>query len=107
MEKYYLTEEEREKVVQFNADEKMRNAVQKVLLERIYHSGVLEKGEPVNNRNWAFNLGGLNDMAMKDEELGNLLKVTVKGMGLVEAAFEDIKQFTNTPKDEPEEPQHV
>lgn len=99
MDKYYLNEQEVEKVTQFNEDEVMREAVKKVLLERIYHSGILEEGKPANDKNWAFNLGGLNDFAMDDEKVGNMLKTTTRGLALVEDAFNEIAEFTSKPSD--------
>lgn len=103
MDKYYLNDEEKKKVIQFNEDEVMREAVRKVIMERIYNVGVLEEGKPASDKNWAYNLGGLNDFAMDDEKVGNMLKVTTRALGVVEDAFSNISQFTNNKPDEEEE----
>ena len=96
----YLNELEKEKIIAFNEDTVMREAVKKVLLEGIYRVGVLEAGKPADPRNWAFNLAGLNDMAMDDEKVGNLLKVTAKGIGAIEDGF---KRLSEIRRAEPQE----
>lgn len=96
----YLTEIEKDKVIAFNEDVVMREAVKKVMLETIYRIGVLEPGVPADGRNWAFNLAGLNDMAMDDEKVGALLKATAKGIGALEDGF---KRLSEVKREEPSE----
>lgn len=91
--KHYLNDVELEKVIAFNEDEVMKEAVRKVLLEGIYEVGVLKPGEAADGRNWAFNLAGLNDMAMDDDKVGSLLKATAKGIGALEDGFKRIAEF--------------
>lgn len=101
--KHYLTPLEHEKVVQFNEDDVMREAVKKVLLEGLYAVGVLEAGKSADARNWAFNLAGLNDMAMDDATVGNLLKVTAKGIAALEDGFKRIGEFSRVETKEEKE----
>lgn len=97
--KHYLTPLEHEKVVQFNEDATMREAVKKVLLEGLYSVGTLEAGKEADARNWAFNLAGLNDMAMDDATVGNLLKVTAKGIAALEDGFKRVGEFVRLDSD--------
>jgi hypothetical protein len=99
MEKQYLTQTEVEKVIAFNEDEVMREAVRKVLFEGILECGVVQAGIPLDQRNWAYNLGGLNDKAMDNEKLGALLKATSQGIAFMEDGFKRIEEFKS---EEPE-----
>lgn len=93
MEKEYLTEQEIDKVIAFQEDEVMREAVKKVLFEGILECGVMKEGVALDGRNWAYNLGGLNDFAMDNEKVGELLKATTKGIGYMEDGFRRIGEF--------------
>lgn len=89
----YLTEQEVDKVIAFQEDEVMREAVKKVLFEGILKCGIAEAGVPLDGRNWAYNLGGFNDFAMDNEKVGELLKATTKGIGYMEDGFKRIGEF--------------
>ena len=91
---YYLNQAEQERLEVFYDDEVMREAVKKVLLANIYQAGVLKKGESANDKNWAYNLGGLNDMVMDDEKVGHMLKITSKALGVVGDAFTRLSAFS-------------
>lgn len=88
----YLNEIEKEKLAAFNDDEIMKEAVRKVLLEGILECGVVKEGVEFDGRNWAYNLGGLNDFAMDDAVLGGLLKATTKGIGYLEDGFKRLSE---------------
>lgn len=97
----YLTDAEKQQVINFNENELMREAVRKVMLEEVYQYGILEKGKPANNLNWAYSLGGdINNATMSEEELGKLLKVTVQAFSVVERAFNKIDGFITPVKQE-------
>lgn len=101
----FLTELEKDKLRNINDDEVAVSALKKLFLHKVYGMGVVKKGEPLDERNWAYSLGGLNDFAMDNETLGALLKATTKGISFVEQAFADLKTFTNKKEDpEPEQP---
>ena len=95
----YLSKGEMAKLVIFNEDEIMREAVKKVLVAGIYYTGVLDKKTVSSDKNWAYNLGGLNDMAMDDAKVGSLLKITTRALAVVEDAFARLSEFN---KDEPQ-----
>ena len=95
----YLSEGEKEKLIVFNEDEVMKEAVRKVLLAGIYYTGVLSKDKNSSDKNWAYSLGGLNDMVMDDEKVGSLLKITTRALAVVENAFKNLSEFN---KDEPQ-----
>lgn len=103
MDKHYLNEQEVEKVIAFNEDPIMKQAVKKVILEGIFSIGVLEAGRDADNRNWAYNLAGLNDMAMSNEVVGGLLKATAKGFGALEDGFKRIEEFKRKAKEDNED----
>lgn len=107
MKKDYLTDLEYEKVIAFNEDEVMREAVRKVLFEGIIQFGVVKAGAAFSDKNWAYSLGGLNDMAMTNEQTGALLKATAKGIGFMEDGFRRIAEFKRQEKETKEVPAHV
>lgn len=90
----FLNEIERERLIAFNEDVVMKEAVRKVIVEPIYAIGTLKPGKSATDRNWAYNLGGLNDFAMDDAKLGNQLKITTRALAAVEDAFNKISRFT-------------
>ena len=90
----YLSKGEKEKLIVFNEDDVMKEAVRKVLLAGIYYTGVLNKKDASTDKNWAYNLGGLNDMAMDDAKVGNLLKITTRALAVVEDAFTRLSEFS-------------
>lgn len=104
MEKYYyLNELERDALIRLNQDEITKQAIMKVLLEGIYAVGVLNAGEPADKRNWAYNLGGLNDFAMDDDKVGNLLKITTRAFAIVEDGFKKLEDFKSEDVSEEQE----
>ena len=101
----YLNKGEMAKLVIFNEDEIMREAVKKVLVAGIYYTGVLNKKTVSSDKNWAYNLGasdkmgGEHDFLMEDAKLGSLLKITTRALSIVESAFSKLSEFN---KDEPQ-----
>lgn len=101
----YLNEKEVEKIIQFNNDEVMKQAVKKVMLSGIYESGTLKAGEPANDTNWAYSLGGqmVPDGSLDDAQLGSLLRATAKGIGYLEDGFKRLSEIKKPEKSEEDE----
>lgn len=107
----FLDSLEREKIVIFNADVVLVNAVRKVLLEAIYNNGVLRKGmKPDPLRNAATGLAmvavnGQDDtgrvVTISNEELGADLRAMTQGINLLEQGLAQLAKITSN-KDEPE-----
>lgn len=99
----YLTDHELEKVVQFNEDLVMKNAVRKVLLEAIYNNGVLRAGgapEPLRNAAFGLVFKTINGQGVaSDADLGQDLRGLANGVSLLEqglAQLDKIKRLDNT-----------
>lgn len=104
MDKNYLNDIEKDAIIKFIENKTMLNAVKKVLLEEIYFMGRLEKDKDVEDRNWAYTLGGqTNDATMPDAELGSLLKATAKGLGALERGFDRLSEFKREVPEQKEE----
>lgn len=89
--KDYLTELQVLKIEQFCADKDMFDAVKKVLLQYVYHQGVIKKGEKHNsltNRALVLVQGGDSD-----EQLGRNLRALWEGVQAVEKGFNDLESI--------------
>lgn len=84
----YLTDLQKTKVEAFAADAELVDAVKKVLLQRIYGQGVIEKGievNPLKNRALVLVQGGYGD-----EDLGRRLRAFWEGVDALESGFEEL-----------------
>lgn len=107
MNKEFLTPEEKSRVIMFNQDEALKNAVRKIMIADIYSKGVPGSSD---TSNWAYNLvygqndrGQLIDNGRTNEQLGELLRGTVMGLSLLETAFKAIDKYkaeVEAPKEE-------
>ena len=93
-----LSEIERDKVVQFCADQLLFQAVKKYILAVMYKQGVVEKGQPHNARiNFALNLAWPattpNGMPRTDEELGQNLRAMTYAVQLIESGFKEMEEM--------------
>lgn len=97
--KFTLSEEEKvELLMQFNANEKMKEAVKQVLLAGIYSNGVIKPGEKHNPMlNWAMSLVFNTDDRINNEQLGAKLSALAEGIRFVESAFDKIADYKKTP----------
>ena len=87
-----LNESESNAVVAFCANVVMYNAVKKVILHTITHQGTLTPGEPAEQKNWVFGIGaGLIGQAVTNEQLGEELKASLRGLGYLEDGFTKLK----------------
>lgn len=87
---------ERDLLKQFAENEKLMEAVRKVILKEIYAQGRLKEGEAVNDRNFAFGLvmdATGNVYKKTNEELGAELRACVEGMRFLQMGFNELKKF--------------
>ena len=97
MESYYLSDIEAEKLIQFNTDPIMREAVRKILLAGVYLNGVLEPGKPgMPKRNFALALAFREGMT--NEMLGQDLRAAAEGIRTIETAFDKIAEYVPVAK---------
>lgn len=98
----FLDKVEQEKIAKFVEDEKMFEAVKKVLLFSVYYSGTLKKGKkhkPMHN----FAVVAASNKGIKDEQLGSLVRAAYEGMNAVELGFSDLLRYKVEPKVEDKE----
>lgn len=92
----FLDKIEQEKISKFVEDEKMFEAVKKVLLFSIYYSGTLRKGkkhDPMHN----FALVSASLKGIKNEELGELVRAAYEGINALELGFSDLARYKVEP----------
>lgn len=89
----YLNDQEIEKLIAFNKDEVMREAVKKVILEEIYYKGCLKAGEPANPlKNYTLAMASKKGQ-FTPEQIGNDLLATWEGINMVESGFQSLSKF--------------
>ena len=97
-----LTDVEKEKIIVFNQDEKMVEAVRKVMLASIYNNGTLRKGhkaEPLKNGALGLAFLALNGQAIaSNEQLGEDLRAYAQGVNLLEGGFKELEKITKEEK---------
>lgn len=86
----YLSDIEKEKVIAFNKDIVLREAVKKVLLSYIYKNGTLVAGDAAFEPTKNFVFGMASDPNVSDESVGNQLRIAVSGILRVEEAFNQL-----------------
>lgn len=85
-----LDEQEETYIQQFVENERMREAVKKVLLAPLYGHGVMKKGKrAMSYSNWVFN-GSLKNT---NENLGALVRARAEGIAMVEEGFELLSRY--------------
>ena len=89
----YLTDIEKDALVQFNQHAVMFDAVKKVLLAGLYENGRIEAGkDPAATRNAAFGLVA-QGREFSNEELGADLRALWQGVNALEMGFKKINEF--------------
>src|SRR5579863_5024417 len=87
----YLSDLEKTEVSRFNDNVVLKEAVRKVLLNGIYNTGVLKKGQKAEPLvNWALSFLGSNPN-LTDEELGQELRGYHWGIQALESAFKKLE----------------
>lgn len=88
-----LTDQEKELVLQFISNEKMADAVKKVLLDGIYEQGTSKVGvDRDSNRNWAWSV--LTKGAdLSNEQAGQCLRSVMEGISFLETSFNNMNKM--------------
>lgn len=98
----FLNDHEMDKLIQFNGDTVLKEAVRKVLLAGLYQNGTLKKGKPaVTLFNAALGtVSGARANKLTDAEIGADLRAHWEGLNALEGAFNDIGKILDnkTPK---------
>lgn len=103
----YLSDLEKNKIIAFNEDKVLKNAIYKVMLEPLYNHGVLRPEGIVDpTRNFAltqaFNML-LQKREMWDlEKLGAVNLANAMAIQMIEQGFGELEKFKNEPKSEKE-----
>jgi hypothetical protein len=101
MDKYYfLSAEEKQLIETFNKNEKMREAVRKVLLAGTYENGLLKAGVKADpTMNWALSLAWKTDGTRAESQMvGESLQIIAEGIKSVELAFKELAKFKKEEK---------
>lgn len=100
----FLTDLEVEKIMAFQADATMREAVRKVLLAGIYYNGTLEPGTAANPaQNFLLTQAfeaAIGNRPITDEELGQQVRGLASGIRQLEVAFKELSELKVGPKPE-------
>jgi len=92
---YELNDLEKAKIIQFNADPEMVEAVRKVVLAAMYSNGTLRPGvqaNPMTNAAFAMVMKTVRgEGVISDQELGQDLRGLAQGVMLLEAGFKRLE----------------
>lgn len=94
---YELTDLEKSKIIQFNTDPEMVEAVRKVLLASMYSNGTLRPGvdaNPMTNAAFMMVMRTIRgEGVMSDAELGQDLRGLAQGVMLLEAGLKKLSEI--------------
>ena len=92
----FLEKGEQELLTQFADNEKLKEAVRKVLLFGAYNSGVLKKGKPHDpTQNFALLIAC--QKGAKNEDIGADVKACWEAINEIEVAFQRIDMYKSIP----------
>lgn len=98
MEQNILTNEEQDLVIAFNENQKLREAVRKVLTASIYNKGVIRKeNSPAANINWILKYTPAWNEALQKispAEVGLKVMVAAEALAQLENAFGELCTYT-------------
>ena len=99
----YLNANEKSRLIAFNSDPVMKEAVKKVMLFNIYQAECLKEGEPVGlDKQWVY---AFDTKDSTDEQVGKRLRIKVSAMSFVEDAFKELEQYhVEVAQEEPSNP---
>lgn len=89
----FLTDKERDKIIKFNQDTELVEAVKKVMLKALYTQGTLRQGvtpNPLNNAALATAFADINGSRISNEQLGADLRGFAHGLNLLESGFQEL-----------------
>lgn len=91
-----LTDQEKEKIIKFNEDPILVEAVRKVLLKAIYGQGTLRAGEmadPLNNGALTLAFAAIRGNSISDADLGADIRGLAYGLNYLEAGFQELSRI--------------
>lgn len=91
MNKEILTSEEISRVIMFNNDEQLKNAVKKIMLADIYNSGTVGEGDVVT-RNWVYGMIPQTG-EVSNQSIGENLRAHIVGLSFLEEAFKKVESY--------------
>lgn len=104
----FLSEIEKDKIINFNSDEVLVNAIKKVLLATIYSNGTLKKDvSPDPLRNGALGLAFLaikGTGVVSNTDLGEDIRGLAQGISLMEQGFNQLSKIVKVEDKEVESP---
>ena len=93
----FLDEQEQAYIKQFAQNEKMKEAVKKVVLSGIYEQGVMKKGRPhLPGENFVLGLVSQRGMNVDDEVVGQDVRACSEGIRLVLQGFQNLELYDET-----------
>jgi len=92
----FLTDREKDKIIKFNQDPELVEAVRKVMLKAVYTQGTLRKdikSEPLKNAALGLVFHTINGSVISDEQLGADLRGLAHGLNLLESGFVELAKI--------------
>ena len=92
----FLTDKEKDKIIKFNQDPELVEAVRKVMLKAVYTQGTLRKdikSEPLKNAALGLVFHTINGSVISDEQLGADLRGLAHGLNLLESGFVELAKI--------------
>lgn len=96
----YLDPAEKSRLIMFNKDELLKQAVKKVMLHNIFFAELLKAGKPVDmDKHWIHSIvaGTRKD---DDAVVGRMTRITAEASALVEEAFKEVEKYNSEQEDE-------
>lgn len=90
-----LTDQEIDKIIKFNEDPILVEAVRKVMLKGIYSQGTLRKGQmadPLNNAALMLAFATVRGNTVSDADLGADIRGFAHGINLLESGFQELSK---------------
>lgn len=92
----FLTDKEKDKIIKFNQDPELVEAVRKVMLKALYTQGTLRQGiksNPLNNAALGLVFHTINGSVISDEQIGADLRGLAHGLNLLESGFVELAKI--------------
>ena len=92
----YLSPEEIARLMVFNQDPILKEAVKKVVLHNVFFSELLEAGKPVGlEKHWIHSIIA-GTRTEDDATVGRMTRITAEASALVEEGFNGLREFTSS-----------
>jgi len=89
----FLSPEELAKVIVFNKDDVLKEAVKKIVLHHCFYSELLKKGEPIGmDKHWVHSIVAGTRTA-DDATVGRMVRITAEASALLEEGFKELNSY--------------